>query len=606
MREPPPGPGSLVFYKTRPARVQRAGKKLEIELEGGRTLLVRPKDVVLLHPGPLEDLGELQPHVGEIQTAWELLSGTTTSLAELAELAYGTYTPATAWAAWQLVADGLYFRGSPQEVIARSTAEVEQEQANRAAQAAEQQDWLAFLDRVRDGQIHCEDRRYLREVEDLALARRTNSRVLRELQRTESPESAHALLLDLGAWDLHVDPYPLRLGLATSPPLVELPDLPDEERVDLRHLPAFAIDDEGNQEPDDALSLEGDRLWVHVADVAAVVRPDSPADLEARARGASLYLPEGTVPMLPFGAIQMLGLGLAGVSPALSFGLHLDPAGQIGEVEVVPSWVRVTRLTYQQAETRLEEEPFRSLHRLARQNHLRRRERGAVSIELPEVKIEVRDGMVIVRPIPPLRSRELVTETMLMAGEAVARLASQQDMALPFTTQDPPTIDERPSDLAGMVGLRRSLRPSQYSTVAGAHAGLGLESYVQATSPLRRYLDLVVHQQLRATSQGRERLSVQQILERVGATAAVANDVRQAERLACRHWKLVYLLQHPHWQGEAILVEQRGRQGTVLIPDLDLDARVHPRRDLPLNSSVRLTLAKVNLPELMAHFRVER
>jgi exoribonuclease-2 len=606
MQEPTPGPGSLVLYKTRPARVERTGKKLEIELEGGQTLLVRPKDVLLLHPGPLADLGELKPQAGEIQTAWELLSGTTSSLAELAELAYGAYTPATAWAAWQSVADGLYFRGSPQEVIARLPAEVEREQANRAAQAAEQQDWSAFLERVQIGQIQREDRRYLREVEDLALARRTNSRLLRELQRTESPENAHALLLELGAWDVQVDPYPQRLGLATSPPLEQVPDLPDEERVDLRHLPAFAIDDEGNQEPDDALSLEGDRLWVHVADVAAAVRPDSPVDLEARARGASLYLPEGTVPMLPFQAIQMLGLGLAGVSPALSFGLRLGPEGEIGEVEVVPSWVRVTRLTYQQAEACLEEEPFRSLYHLARQNQGRRQERGAVSIELPEVKIEVRDGTVIVRPIPPLKSRDLVTETMLLAGEAVARLAREQDLALPFTTQDPPAVEQRPGDLAGMVGLVRSLQPSRYGTVPAAHAGLGLESYVQATSPLRRYLDLVVHQQLRAAFQGGERLAAQQILERIGATEAVAGDVRQGERLACRHWKLVYLLQHPQWQGEAILVDQRGRRGTFLIPELDLDAQVHLRRDLALNSSVRLALAKVNLPELMAHFRVER
>jgi hypothetical protein len=100
--------------------------------------------------------------------------------------------------------------------------------------------------------------------------------------------------------------------------------LPEEERLDLTHLPALAIDDKGNQEPDDALSLEGDRLWVHVADVAALVPPESAADLEARARGATLYLPEGAVPMLPWAAIGRLGLGLSEISPALSFGLDLD------------------------------------------------------------------------------------------------------------------------------------------------------------------------------------------------------------------------------------------------------------------------------------------
>ena len=65
--------------------------------------------------------------------------------------------------------------------------------------------------------------------------------------------------------------------------------------MDLTHLPAFAIDDEGSQDPDDAVFAEkvegGFRLFVHVADVAALVPPKSPLDEEALRRGANLYLP---------------------------------------------------------------------------------------------------------------------------------------------------------------------------------------------------------------------------------------------------------------------------------------------------------------------------
>ena len=68
-------------------------------MQGGRTLQVRPKDVTLLHPGPIERLSDLQPQAGDAATAWELLSGDTTGLADLAELVYGAYTPASAWAA---------------------------------------------------------------------------------------------------------------------------------------------------------------------------------------------------------------------------------------------------------------------------------------------------------------------------------------------------------------------------------------------------------------------------------------------------------------------------------------------------------------------------
>jgi exoribonuclease-2 len=604
MSEPELCTGSLVLYKGRPACVRRAGKRLQIELDGGETLLVRPKDVVLLHPGPIESVDELGPCTGEVETAWELLAGEATTLAEMAELAYGEYTPDTAWAAWQLVDDGLYFQGIPQEVVARTPEQVSQEQADREARAAQKRARKAFMGRVRAGRVLPEDGKYLRKVEDLALARRTNSRLLRELGHKETAENAHALLLKLGYWDHTVDPYPPRLGLPTHAVELTLPGLPEEERVDLTHLPAFAIDDEGNQEPDDALSLEGDRLWVHVADAAALVPPDSAADLEARARGATLYLPEGAVPMLPWEAIQRLGLGLTEISPALSFGLNLAPGGEITGVDVVPSWVRVTRLTYEEAEARLEEVPFCDLYRLAEARRARREGRGAISIDLPEVRIRVIDGEVLIEPVPPLQSRELVTEAMLMAGEAVAHLAIEAGMPIPFTTQDPPETEERSGDLAGMYDLRRFLRPSEQSSMPAPHAGLGLEVYVQATSPLRRYLDLVVHQQLRAHVTGEGLLGTQEVLERIGATAAVTGSVRQAERLARRHWTLVYLMQHRGWQGDGILVDKRGRRGTVLIPELDLEPRVLLRKDLPLNSRLTLSVRGVNLAALEAHFQV--
>lgn len=610
MPERSPGPNSLVLYKARPARVKQAGKKLEIELEGGEMVSVRPKDVVLLHPGPIDSMQSflgayaLETLPGEVVTAWELLAGETTTLPELAELAYGEYTPGSAWAAYQVVEDGLYFRGSPEEVIACTPDEVIQEQSTRMARAAEEQERSAFLERVRASRIVPDDRQFLRDVEDLALARTKKSRVLRDLGRAESAEIAHGLLLELGYWDYTVDPYPQRLGLPTSPPSVPLPSFPEEDRMDLTHLTALAIDDEGNQDPDDALSLDGERLWVHVADVAALVPPDSEADLEARARGATLYLPEGAVPMLPWEATQRLGLGLEEISPALSFGLDLGTAGQIEDVEIVPSWIRVTRLTYEEAEFRLEMEPLRSLHRLAVASRIRREARGAIQIDLPEVRIRVEGDEISIHPIPPLRSRELVTEAMLMVGEATGRFALERDIPLPFTTQDPPETDERPEDLAGMYGLRRSLKPSQQSGVPGPHAGLGLELYVQATSPLRRYLDLVVHQQIRAHLVGAGLLDAQEVLERIGATSAVAGTVSQAERLARRHWTLVYLMQRPGWRGEGVLVDKRRRQGTVLIPELDLEPRVHLGQDLMLNSPVSLLLREVRLAALEAHFQL--
>ena len=155
-----------------------------------------------------------------------------------------------------------------------------------------------------------------------------------------------------------------------------------------------------------------------------------------------------------------------------------------------------------------------------------------------------------------------------------------------------------------MFALRRTLKRSQQTSIAAPHAGLGLHVYTRATSPLRRYLDLVVHQQLRAHLHGTSLLGEQEILQRVGAAEAVTGTTRQAERLARKHWTMVYLLQHPKWQGEGIVVEKRGPRSLLLIPELALEISLSLRDDRPLNSVVPLALSGVSVPDLEAYFRL--
>ena len=355
---------SLVLYKTRPAVVASSSQKLGLRLPGGESINVRPKDVTLLHPGPAA-LNQLKPREGEMKAAWELLAGAgeTTNLEELAELAYDEFSPATAWATWEWVADGLYFSGLPDAISVHSPEQVDRETANRAVKAAEAEAWNEFLARAQAGTTITEDARYLNEVEEVALGQRETSRVMQELGLAQTREAAHAYLLESGRWEYTVNPYPRRFNVALVDPDAALPALAEEERLDLTHLPAFAIDDEGSKDPDDALSIDGDRIWVHVADVAALVTPDSAADLEARARGANLYMPERTIPMLPCAATAALGLGLQEISPALSFSMRVDEEGRLHDIQVVPSLVRVQRLSYEVADHLLEDPPLSALAR---------------------------------------------------------------------------------------------------------------------------------------------------------------------------------------------------------------------------------------------------
>ena len=266
--------------------------------------------------------------------------------------------------------------------------------------------------------------------------------------------------------------------------------------------------------------------------------------------------------------------------------------------------MRVTRLSYEEAEERLHESPLRELYEAAQLHGERRRANGAIEIDLPEVKIRVEEDEIKIRPLPKLRSRDLVREAMLMAGEAAARYADEHDLPLPYTTQDAPA-DELPQGDSPSVyfATRMMLRPGNKSTSPGLHAGLGMDPYVQATSPLRRYLDLVVHQQLRAHLTGGDVLDTAMITTLIGSAAAGTRDVRYTERQSNRHWTAVYLLRHPDWRGEGIVVERRGNRHTVLLPALGMETSLYAKRELPLDAVIELELRDVDLVNLEANFR---
>lgn len=590
---------ALVIYKGKPALAEEKGDRLELTLEGGEKLKVRSKDVLFLHPGPSRL--ELRVPEGEEEAAWELLEGQKVSLKELAELAFGAYTPEAAYGAYLLAQKGERFVLEGGEVRARTREELASLEEMKRRKEERERAFGEAVERIRQGRPSLEDRPLLAEVEALAYGERKESRLLKALGLPETPEAAHGLLLRLGLWRRE-NPHPRRLGLPLAPPDLPVPPLPEEERVDLTHLPAFAVDDEGSQDPDDALYAErveeGFRLFVHVADAAALVGPGSPLDQEALRRGANLYLPEGTVPMLPLAVTEALGLGLKEVSPALTFELLVSPEGELLREDLYLSWVRVRRLSYREA---LEVEALAPMKALAEAFLRKRLAQGALDIALPEVKVRVEGEEIRITPLPPYESRVWVREAMLLAGYAAAHLALREGLPFPFATQEAPSHRVEGEGLAAMWAQRKTLKRAQLKAVPAPHRGLGLPLYAQVTSPLRRYLDLVAHQQLRAWLKGERPLSQGEVLERVGAAEAVADLVREGERRSKLHWTLLYLMEKGY-EGPGVLVERRGGQGVFLLPELGLTAQVALSGPLALNAEVRLRFLEADLPALEARF----
>ena len=618
-----PAPDALVLYRNRPARVKKtAGDRIEIEVDG-RSRTVRPKDVTGLHPGPLSATGlaalaalEAEPGGADVDTARELLeeSGEEADLRTLCDLLYGCFTPQTAWAAWRILSDGLWFEGTPQRIRARPAAAVAAEAQRRREAEKERQAWEEFLERLRGGAWIEEDERFLGETVQLARGRPGGSRVLRALKKSQSPENAHALLLEIGYWNEGDLPWPERCGALLSPPPEPGPErLPEEMRIDLTRLEAWAIDDDGSTHPDDAVSIDPDdgTVWVHVADAAAAVAGGSELDMEARARGQTLYMPHLTVPMLPETLIQGLGLGLEDRSPALSFHLRPEPQGGAVLIEIVASTLAVTRLTYGEADRQLESgnPGLAALKEIADRSAGRRLAAGAVAIDWPEVDLRADAGLIPpeieIRPMVRTPGRGLVAELMILAGEAAANYAADIGLPFPFVLQEPaeePPEDRGPGGLAGALALRRRQLPARSSASKGRHAGLGVEAYSRVTSPLRRYLDLVAHQQLRLHLRGEPTLSEAEIAERMGAAETSSVCVRKAERMSRRHWTLAWLGQRPGWEGEAVIVDHRGSRTAAVIPGLALEVGLQGGGGLELNEVVEVRLASVDLPRLDVRF----
>jgi exoribonuclease-2 len=596
-------PGALVLYKIHPALVSQVSDKIEIQLAGGKSKRVRDKDVTLLHPGPVQGLASLQAPTPAVEEAWELLEGEKVTLPELAEFLFGEYSPATAWGTWEVLQDGLWFEGDPQGIRRRSAEAVENERTARDTRRRAAEEWDGFIARVGEGRLEDEDRKRLAEVERVALGAAEHSRILAAFEVPETPEAAHRFLVRCGYWEAHTNPWPARAGARLGPVEIGVPELPDEPRRDLTHLEAWAIDDAGNQDPDDAISLDGERLWVHVADVAALVRPDSHMDLAARERSANLYLPERIHGMLPEAVTHRLGLGLHERSPALSIGFAWRD-GAIADIEVVPSWVQVRRATYDEINQRMHEAPFAAIAAITDTYRAQRIASGAARIDLPEASVRVVDGEVVIRRLSKLASRDMVTDAMLMAGEAAARLAEANRIAIPYVLQPPPEEIRQPSDMPGMYAYRRLFKPSRTSLTPDRHSGLGLDIYARATSPLRRYSDLVVHQQLRAFVLDRPVLDADQVLERTASLEPAGALIRRAERQSNLHWKLVYLARRPDWRGEGVVVSVEERRAIIMIPELALETPMRNSGDMTTGQTLALAVREVDLPAQSVYFRL--
>lgn len=366
------------------------------------------------------------------------------------------------------------------------------------------------------------------------------------------------------------------------------------KRTDLTGLPVVTIDGQATLDFDDALSIEdmGDhyRLGIHIADVAHFIRKGDIIDREAQNRGSSIYMPDMKIPMLPPSfAEDLCSLKAGELRPCISIMANIKPSADITGYDIFPSFVRVThQMTYYDANTAVEDNKgIAILCDLAKKFRQARLGAGAVHITMPDINIWIDEhGVISVNRINrESPGRMMVSEIMIMANWLMARFLAENNTPAVFRTQHGP----RDRLYRGEEGTlfqnymqRRLLNRFVLGSRPERHSGLGLDCYVTATSPIRKYYDLITQRQIRAVHGLGEPYSAEEIDGLIRQVEKPMANVSSIQSKRNKYWLLKYLEKRTGQKEEAIVLGKRKNSYQILIPEYMLEC------ELPSSSGINL------------------
>ncbi|MGO9059154.1 MAG: ribonuclease catalytic domain-containing protein [Candidatus Binataceae bacterium] len=374
-------------------------------------------------------------------------------------------------------------------------------------------------------------------------------------------------------------------------------DAPVHPRAD--PLFSFSVDDEETVEIDDALSCEplpdgGLRVLIHIALVADWVPKDGAMDREAAARGATVYLPEATVRMLPDEVSCQRASLIAGQDRAvLTTDVRLAADGSVVDYKLYPSTIAVnSRLTYVEADALIagagadddaaDAQSIKLLHTMALKLREWRRRTGAMLIRRRESKIRVHGDSIEITVIDSdSPSRLMVAEYMVLSNHLAAQFCAGHGIPIIYRIQ--PSTN---GDLAAQHP-RLSLFP-------GLHAGIGLEFYAQLSSPIRRYADLVLQRQILAflVKSGVPQYQTEELLTVLANAESADSEAKDLERRSKRYWALRYL---ERFGFEQLLPATVLREGsTAELADYAVRGTLRSAPNLANDSKIMVRIASID------------
>ncbi len=399
------------------------------------------------------------------------------------------------------------------------------------------------------------------------------------------------------------------------------------DRHDLRGLFTFTIDDASTKDMDDALSVEenenGYQIGIHISDVASLISEESELNSEASIRATTIYCPELTINMFPKALSQEKMSLREGVdSLTVSYLINFTRDFEIKGFEIVPSVIKSQRkLSYEFVDEVLKSSPTDSLgtklhilNECANKLEVDRIDNGAVRVDRKEVAITVNsEGQIICGEYDEgSPARSLVGEMMILANKLSAEFCAEKNIPCLFRAQPEPDVDpfSNPNGVPEGPALdyliRSRLKRSTVGVRGEPHSSLGLTLYTQVTSPIRRFLDLVIQRQLlhylSTNSIKYSEDALTKIVEDCDSGLTIARYLSNESR---RFWLMQYLLETTP-QGGIILgtvVRTDLRNPLISIDNLGLTAMVDLGREVLPGDRVALKI--IALKPQRDYFKLE-
>ncbi|MDD2331751.1 MAG: ribonuclease catalytic domain-containing protein [Candidatus Cloacimonetes bacterium] len=290
-------------------------------------------------------------------------------------------------------------------------------------------------------------------------------------------------------------------GIPVCFPRAHTLEHPAPALTDLTHLQAFTIDDSETRDFDDAFTWEslhsGFRLGIHIAEVAAHTKKWNLLLAEARLRVSSLYLPSEEIPLLPENlSHDELSLKQGSLRNVLSLLVELGPDLKILGSSFTTSQIRIDRnYSYQEADKLMSEFPFKLLLSFQTKLQTLRQMEDKRGDDRYQYYLKLKGGHLHFKKIDRYSpSRLLVEELMIFYNSSLATYASELKMPLIHRNIEQLSYfnNENPEEAENGT----SFFNAYLSTTPSYHPGIGADAYVHASSPLRRYTDILNQMQV--------------------------------------------------------------------------------------------------------------